>query len=54
MLSCASEIYNKKMITSQLGQSFKTNLITELNNWLGQIEKPHLLATSTMLDPRFK
>lgn len=55
LLRCVLEQYNTKFNpTSALGQHFKTALLSEFIKRLGQIEKSYLIATATVLDPRFK
>lgn len=40
--------------SSETADSLKQNLLTEIRNRLGSAEQVHLLAISTLLDPRFK
>lgn len=55
MLRCVKAQYNDKIKpSSALGQQLKKVLLSEFDKRFGQIEKSHLLANATILDPRFK
>lgn len=55
MLRCVLEQYSSNINpTSSIGRKLKAALHTEFQKRFGQIEKSHILAAATILDPRFK
>lgn len=54
LVNCCLENYKAIEPDSQIGRKLKASLQAEFSKRFGQIEKSFILATSTMLDPRFK
>lgn len=54
IVSCLTNGVNSQIAKSNLGESFKDAILTQLNRRFGNIERFNLCPVATLLDPRFK
>nr|XP_046483723.1 E3 SUMO-protein ligase ZBED1-like [Neodiprion pinetum] len=54
IVSCLTETYNAMRTSTDVGAKIKTWIVEGLKKRFGSVEKVHLLAAATILDPRFE
>lgn len=54
IISCLTETYNDMQTSTDVGVQTKILIVEDLKKRFGIVEKVHLLAAATILDPRFK